>query len=101
MRFTRKCIKTILLSAAMLATGMPTQVFATNDSEETIGVVAVEKINPTTVELRLNDGHRVTIDFYGDNIFRMFRDINGGIVRDPQPMEGYPDAQILVDNPRR
>ena len=101
MKFTPKSIKAILLSAAMLAAGMPTQAFASNDGEQAAGVVAVEKINPTTVELRLNDGHRVTIDFYGDNIFRMFRDINGGIVRDPQPMEGYPDAQILVDNPRR
>ena len=101
MRFTKKSIKAILLSAAMLAAGMPTQAFASNDGKQAASVVAVEKINPTTVELRLNDGQRVTLDFYGDNIFRMFRDINGGIVRDPQPMEGYPDAQILVDNPRR
>ncbi len=101
MRFTKKSIKAILLSAAMLAAGMPTQAFASNDGEQAASVVAVEKINPTTVELRLNDGQRVTLDFYGDNIFRMFRDINGGIVRDPQPMAGYPDAQILVDNPRR
>ena len=89
------------MSAAMLAAGMPVQAFASNDGEQVAGVVAVEKINPTTVELRLNDGQRVTLDFYGDNIFRMFRDINGGIVRDPQPMKGYPEAQILVDNPRK
>ena len=101
MRFTPKSIKAILLSAAMLAAGMPVQAFASNDGEQVAGVVAVEKINPTTVELRLNDGQRVTLDFYGDNIFRMFRDINGGIVRDPQPMKGYPEAQILVDNPRQ
>ena len=86
---------------AMLAAGMPAQAFASNDGEQAVGVVAVEKINPTTVELRLNDGQRVTLDFYGDNIFRMFRDINGGIVRDPKPMEGYPEAQILVANPRK
>ena len=46
-----------MLSAAMLAAGMPVQAFASNDGEQVAGVVAVEKINPTTVELRLNDGH--------------------------------------------
>ena len=101
MRFTKKSIKAILLSAAMLAAGMPTQAFAANDGEQAVGVVAVEKINPTTVELCLSDAKRVTIDFYGDNIFRLFRDINGGNIRDPRPMPGYPEAQILVDNPRK
>lgn len=40
----------------------------------------------------------MTFDFYGDNIFRMFQDTNGGILRDP---EAKPEARILVDNPRR
>jgi len=31
----------------------------------------------------------------------MFQDVNGGIIRDPKPMTGYPEAQILVDNPRK
>lgn len=100
MKFTRKTIKAILLSAAMLVAGMPVQAFASNDGVQA-SVEKVVQINPTTVELRMNNGQRITLDFYGDNIFRMFQDNNGGIVRDPQPMDGYPDAQILVNNPRK
>ncbi len=64
-------------------------------------VESAVQINPTAIELRLASNQRITLDFYGDNIFRMFQDNNGGIVRNPQPMSGYPDAQILVDNPRK
>ena len=40
----------------------------------------------------------LTVDFYGENIFRLFRDDNGGIVRNPV---AAPPAQILVDGARR
>ena len=40
----------------------------------------------------------MSIDFYGDNIFRIFQDNSGGIIRDP---EAKPEARILVDQPRR
>ena len=62
------------------------------------GVATVQKINPTTVEVLLTNGERLTLDFYGENIFRLFQDNNGGILRDPQ---ATPPAQILVDNPRK
>ena len=101
MKFNHRSIKAILLSAALLAGGMSAQVFASNDGEKVASVVAVEKINPTTVELCLSDAKRVTLDFYGENIFRLFRDIDGGNIRDPKPMPGYPEAQILVNNPRK
>ncbi len=101
MKFNLKDIKAILLLTLLLIGSVPAQVFASNDGKQAVGVVAVEQINPTTVELCLSNAQRVTLDFYGDNIFRMFRDAKDGYVRDPQPMEGYPDAQILVDNPRR
>ena len=39
----------------------------------------------------------MTFDFYGENIFRVFQDNDGGIIRDP---EAKPEAQILVNNPR-
>ena len=61
-------------------------------------IVGMKQINPTTVEVLFSDNRRVTYDFYGENIFRMFQDPNGGILRDP---EAKPAAQILVDNPRR
>ena len=93
-------MRALILSAALLAGGAPMQAQAPDNDGQT-AVENVVQINPTTVELRLNGKQRVTLDFYGDNIFRMFQDEKGGIVRDPQPMMGYPEAQILVDNPRK
>lgn len=62
------------------------------------GISKAEKINPTTIEITYADGKQLTVDFYGENIFRLFRDDNGGIVRDPQ---ATPPAQILVASARR
>ena len=56
------------------------------------------RLNPTAAEIILGDGHRMTVDFYAPDIFRLFRDDNGGIVRDPK---AEPPAEILVCNPRR
>lgn len=61
-------------------------------------IEAAEKINPTTVQLIFTDGHRLTFDFYSENIFRVFEDTSGGIIRKPEAM---PPANILVENPRR
>ena len=94
MRFTKRSLKAILLSATILAAGIaPTQAVADN-----MTVKAVKQINPTAVELRLDNGQRMTIDFYGENIFRLFQDNNGGILRDPF---ATPEAKILVSNPRK
>lgn len=57
----------------------------------------VRSINLTTVEVKFADDTRMTLDFYGENIFRLFQDKAGGIIRDP---EAKPEAQILVSNPR-
>lgn len=62
------------------------------------GVVGARQINPTTVEVLLTDSTRMTLDFYGANLVRLFQDNRGGILRDP---EANPEAQILVDSPRR
>ncbi|MFI5450879.1 TIM-barrel domain-containing protein [Pedobacter sp. UC225_61] len=61
-------------------------------------ITGAKIINPTTVEILYDDNKRLTIDFYGENIFRMFQDNNGGILRNP---EAKPAAQILVNNPRK
>jgi alpha-glucosidase (family GH31 glycosyl hydrolase) len=61
-------------------------------------VTEAKIINPTTVEVLYDNNQRLTIDFYGENIFRMFQDNNGGIIRNP---EAKPEAQILVNNPRK
>lgn len=61
-------------------------------------IEGAEKINPTTVEIKLAGDQRMTFDFYGENIFRIFCDHSGGIIRDP---EAKPEAKILVAAPRK
>ena len=61
-------------------------------------MVNIKKINPTTVEICLSDRQNLIFDFYGENIFRVFQDKNGGIIREP---EAKPAARILVDQPRK
>ncbi len=61
-------------------------------------VLSVTQLNATTVEVLFSNRQRMMVDFYGDNIFRMFQDCNGGIIRDPK---ASPEAQMLVNNPRR
>ena len=94
MKFTKKSLRAILLFGTILTAGIvPIQVVADN-----ITVKAVKQINTTAVELRLDNNQRRTIDFYGENIFRLFQDNNGGILRDPS---ATPEAKILVNNPRK
>lgn len=68
-----------------------------NTKTQSPKIIGVQQINPTSLELIYENNQRLTFDFYGDNIFRVFQDNNGGILRDP---EAKPEAQILVDNPR-
>ena len=55
-------------------------------------------LNSTTVEVIFSNQQRLTLDFYGNHIFRLFQDPMGGILRDPV---AEPEAKILVDQPRR
>ena len=66
--------------------------------QTTCGIKGVKRLNPTTVEVLYANNQKMTIDFYGPNIFRMFMDPKGGIVRKPA---AKPEADILVGNPRR
>ena len=88
----------LMFSPALLmaVTGTSEPVVAIARQAQTI--VSVQQINPTTVDVVFSNNQRMTFDFYGDNIFRMFQDNNGGILRDP---EAKPEARILVDTPRR
>ena len=74
--------------------------FGTNQSAAVAAnvVSSVNRLNATTVEVLLANNQRMLLDFYGDNIFRVFQDNNGGIVRNP---EAKPEAQILVNSPRK
>ena len=58
----------------------------------------IRMLNRTTAEVTLDGGKCMYVDFYGPHTFRVFQDPNGGIIRDPQ---ASPEAQILVNNPRR
>ncbi|TKC09542.1 TIM-barrel domain-containing protein [Pedobacter frigoris] len=61
-------------------------------------VISAKKISSTVVEVLLSNNQKLTLDFYGNNIFRLFQDNAGGTMRDP---EAKPEAKILVENPRK
>lgn len=79
-----------LFTSALLSLGL--------SAAQAAKVSLVRQINPTTVEVLYDNGQQLTIDFYGPNIFRLFQDNSGGVIRDPQ---SNPPAKILVDNARR
>ena len=56
------------------------------------------EVDGTMVKAYFADSVCRTFDFYGDNIVRVFQDPQGGELRDPV---AFPEAQILVENPRR
>ena len=58
----------------------------------------IRRINNTTAEVTLADGHTLTLDFYGPSIVRIFQDPAGGLLRAP---EATPPANILTSQPRR
>jgi len=93
----------ILFFSILILLSIPGCVFAAaphippGDSIST-RILSAEKINPTTIQLVFADKHRMTIDFYGDNIFRVFEDASGRIIRKPA---ANPPAEILVNNPRK
>lgn len=61
-------------------------------------ITAAKKINNTTVEVTFSNNQKMLLDFYGNTIFRLFQDNSGQGMRAPK---ATPEAQILVDNPRR
>ncbi len=61
-------------------------------------VISAKKINDTSIEILLTGNKKLILDFYGENIFRLFQDNAGGLLRDP---EAKPSAKILVDHPRK
>ena len=40
-------------------------------------IEGIRQLNPAAVEVLFTDGRRMTLDFYGPNIFRMFLDPQG------------------------
>ncbi len=63
-----------------------------------LSVTSAVKTNSTTVDLLLNNKYHMVLDFYNENIFRIFFDSSNAKPHDPV---AKPPAQILVNNPRR
>ncbi len=87
-----------LIASPFFASAQPAVQKTNQVAEKVTIVLGAKKINTTTVELLLSDNQHLTLDFYGDHIFRLFEDPMGGFIRDP---EAKPEAKILVENPRR
>ena len=102
----KKLTSPVYRGAVVLALAVPPMTsFATMPAAPSTGieqpaqqVTGVKKTGTTTAEVTLANGQRLLLDFYGDNIVRLFRDPKGGAVRDP---EAKPEAKILVAQPRK
>ncbi|OBS13603.1 alpha-xylosidase [Elizabethkingia miricola] len=69
-----------------------------NVTQQQLRIVDAKKINATTIEITFSNQQKALLDFYGDNIFRLFQDNSGKGMRNP---EAKPEAKILVSNPRK
>ncbi|CAI9676278.1 TIM-barrel domain-containing protein [Elizabethkingia anophelis] len=67
-------------------------------AQQQLKITDAKKINATTIEITFSNQQKALLDFYGDNIFRLFQDNSGKGMRDP---EAKPEAKILVNNPRK
>jgi alpha-glucosidase (family GH31 glycosyl hydrolase) len=63
-----------------------------------LSVTSAVKTNSTTVDLLLDNKYHLLLDFYNEDIFRVFFDSSNSKPHDPV---AKPPAQILVNNPRR
>lgn len=101
-KWRRSLLLALGLSMMFLTSPAQTVTLGSTDNTKTsahvIPLIGARKINPTTIEILFDNNQRMIMDFYGENIFRVFQDNLGGIVRDPK---AKPEAKILVDNPRR
>lgn len=68
------------------------------EATQQLSILSAKKVNPTRIDLTLSQDRKMSVDFYSSDIFRLFRDDNGGKIRAPK---AEPPAQILVDQPRQ
>ena len=100
-----KNLTSILGFAFALLIGISGSLHAQNETKTTsltskssVRIIDAKKNNPTTVEIEFSNQQKMLVDFYGNNIFRLFQDNSGKGLRDPQ---AQPEAKILLDNPRK
>jgi len=79
-------MKKVIFAAILIAANM------------SVSAQNITKFDKQTIKVSLKNGKLMYLDFYGENIFRLFEDPNGGQMRAPK---ADPEAQILVDNPRK
>jgi len=87
------CLSSMVASAA--------EKKATTEQKETVenvSIISAKKVSPTRIDLMLSENRKMSLDFYGPDIVRVFRDDQGGEMRIPQ---AKPQAQILVEHPRK
>ncbi|MDO4211564.1 MAG: alpha-xylosidase, partial [Bacteroidales bacterium] len=100
----RKNIPAYALAAMAMAVATPavaqpsTQPGVTPVELNAVQITKAQKINNYAVEIYYANGQMMTIDFYSANIFRIFQDNNGGVIRNPK---AEPEAEILVKDARR
>ncbi|MDR6781852.1 alpha-glucosidase (family GH31 glycosyl hydrolase) [Pedobacter africanus] len=98
-----KCTATLLLAIPLIMAGTSSiaqqkTTAAQHTTPESQKAISAKKISPTLIEVLLSNKQKMLVDFYGDNIFRLFQDNSGGAMRDP---EAKPEAKILVADPRK
>ena len=97
-RFNLAVVFLFLCSVPFLSVQASESSVSSSDVRQVPGILRVERLNPTAVDVLFANNQRMTVDFYGENIFRVFQDNSGGVVREP---EAKPAAEILADQPRR
>jgi alpha-glucosidase (family GH31 glycosyl hydrolase) len=88
---------TIIILLVLVHTSVSAQ--ATNKLPgSALAVTSAVKTNTTTVDVLLNNKYHLLLNFYNENIFRVYFDSSNAKPHDPV---AKPSAQILVNNPRR
>lgn len=82
----------------LLAVSANQFVFAQRQNDSSFVITSVKTESPTMIDVLVNSRYHLYLDFYADNIIRIFMDKNGSRPHDPAAM---PPAKILVDNPRK
>jgi len=95
-----------LIAVAIILFALPVSTYATLHSEiarknaidtiqSTVQITGATKLNASTVEIRFSNQQKMLLDFYGNNIVRMFQDNSGNGLRDPQ---AQPEAKVFLPN---
>ena len=96
----------VLLSVLYPISSLSIQVFGKSDRNnislasvrQTSGILRAEKMNPTTVDVLFANNQRMIIDFYGENIFRVFQEASF-VIPKPNRKHGYLSTTPAVKFP--